>query len=82
MEAMNAPIDKEVYMDITVPCTFCKYFNRNDKGNMTCRAFPNGIPKEIQELKVIHDHVYEGDNGLVYVPLSRTVDYYEYFPMG
>ncbi len=66
-------------MDITLPCTFCKYLNRSELGTMTCIAFPNGIPKDIQELKVIHNSPYPGDNGIRYEKLSEKNDYFKYF---
>lgn len=66
-------------MDITVPCIFCKHFNRDERENMTCAAYPNGIPKEIQELKVIHTEPYPDDNGIQYEPLSDKQDYFKYF---
>lgn len=66
-------------MDITVPCVFCKHFNRDERGTMTCAAFPNGIPKDIQELKVIHNQPYPDDNGIQYEPLSKSMDYFKYF---
>lgn|GEM_PF-5575519 len=46
---------------------------------MSCMAFPNGIPKQIQELRVIHTTPFEGDNGIVYEPLHETIDYFLYF---
>ncbi|MCR8985623.1 hypothetical protein ABE137_20140 [Brevibacillus laterosporus] len=46
---------------------------------MSCMAFPNGIPKQIQELKVIHTTPFKGDNGIVYEPLDETMDYFLYF---
>ena len=66
-------------MDITVPCIFCKHFNRDERENMTCAAYPNGIPKEIQDLKVIHTKPYSADNGIKYEPLSDKHDYFKYF---
>lgn len=69
----------KVKMDITVPCVFCKHFNRNERGRMTCMAFPGGIPKEIQELNVIHTEPYPADNGIQYEPLSEKQDYFNYF---
>lgn len=66
-------------MDITLPCVFCKHFNRDEIGKMTCMAFPNGIPKEIEELKVIHTQPYPIDNGIRYEPLSDEQDYFKYF---
>lgn len=66
-------------MDFTIPCTFCKHLNRDDLGDMSCMAFPNGIPKEIQELKVIHNSPYLGDNGIRYEALSEKNNYFKYF---
>ncbi len=42
-------------------------------------AFPAGIPKEIQELKVIHTIAYTGDNGIFYEPISPKENYFNYF---
>ncbi|MEK3702685.1 hypothetical protein MKY87_01055 [Paenibacillus sp. FSL R7-0198] len=66
-------------MDITVPCVFCKHFNRDERVRMTCAAFPNGIPKDIQEVKVIHTDQYPADNGVQYEALSDNQDYFKYF---
>ncbi|ALA07243.1 hypothetical protein SECTIM467_119 [Brevibacillus phage SecTim467] len=66
-------------MDITVPCIFCKHFNRDDRAAMTCMAYPNGIPRDIQELKVIHTEPYHADNDIQYEPVSENYDYFKYF---
>jgi hypothetical protein len=66
-------------MDYTLPCIFCKYFNRDDRTRMTCAAFPNGIPKDIQELKVIHNSPVIGDHNIQYEPLSESIDYFRHF---
>jgi len=66
-------------MDFTVPCIFCKHFNRDELGTMSCMAFPNGIPSEIQEVKVIHNKPYPSDNGIRYEPLSPKNDYFNFF---
>ncbi len=66
-------------MDYTIPCTFCKHLNRDDFTSMSCMAFPNGIPKDIQELKVIHTSPYPTDGGVQYEPLSAKNDYFNYF---
>lgn len=80
---MNNTVDSNVgggkVMDITVPCVFCKHFNRDDRGTMSCMAFPTGIPIDIQELKVIHTATYPGDNDIQYEPLSEKHDYFNYF---
>ncbi|OBZ11881.1 hypothetical protein A8L34_16295 [Bacillus sp. FJAT-27264] len=66
-------------MDITVPCVFCKHFNRDDRANMSCMAFPNGIPSTIQDLKFIHTTPYPTDNGIQYEPVNEQQDYFNYF---
>jgi hypothetical protein len=47
-----------------VRCATC----RNWQGGTKCRAFPNGIPKDI--LKGKHDHIkpFPGDHGIRYEP--------------
>ena len=33
-----------------------------------CKAFPDGIPKDIEENKIKHIDPVEGDNGIIYEP--------------
>ncbi|MGG4144823.1 hypothetical protein ABEW34_17040 [Paenibacillus algorifonticola] len=66
-------------MDITIPCVFCKHFNRDDRSTTSCAAFPSGIPKDIQELKAIHTQPHPADNGIQYEPISAHKDYFNFF---
>lgn len=40
-------------------------------GTLTCRAFPNGIPKEVLCGEHKHTTPYPGDNGIVFEPKER-----------
>ncbi len=42
-------------------CSDCLNWN---KGTPTCKAYPNGIPREILTNKVDHKNPYKGDNGI------------------
>ena len=59
-------------------CNFCK----NLKKNATCRAFINGIPREITKNKFIHKKPYEGDNGIMYEPKSPEYAEIKFMPFG
>jgi hypothetical protein len=52
-------------MPITTQCGLCK----NYKENLKCRAFPQGIPKEILEGKD-HTEPFKGDNGIRFEPIE------------
>lgn len=49
-------------------CQKCeRFWNRpiiNDDGNIACKAFPGGIPKEIILDLFDHRNKHKGDNGL------------------
>jgi hypothetical protein len=48
-------------MTIELPlCFFCTHY----KEDATCKAFPNGIPKEIMRSEKDHTEPYPGDNGI------------------
>ena len=44
-------------------CNTCKH---RPKGAVTCRAFPQGIPKDILFRRADHTKPYPGDNGIQY----------------
>ncbi len=48
-------------------CFRCKYLNDNE---VSCKAFPNFIPKEILSGEVAHDKPYKGDNGFQFERLN------------
>lgn len=48
-------------MTTTVPqCMFCKHHH----GDLTCDAFPDGIPEDILLNEFDHVESYDGDNGI------------------
>lgn len=59
-------------------CLFCKNIMKDE----TCRAFMNGIPKEITENKFIHKRPYKGDNGIIYEPISPEYSEIKFMPFG
>jgi hypothetical protein len=44
-------------------CTSCKHLNGE---NLSCLAFPAGLPFVIVSGQVKHDHPLDGDNGVTY----------------
>ena len=42
-------------------CFGCKHLDDNER---TCKAFKDGIPREIFSGEVLHDKPYKGDNGI------------------
>ena len=50
-------------------CMSCKHFDfDNEEVYPRCRAFPDGIPREIVSEQVDHKTPYKGDNGIQYAP--------------
>jgi hypothetical protein len=49
-------------------CHFCRHLATS--GGMTCAAYPDGIPWEIQAGQVDHRLPYAGDHGVHYDPLT------------
>ena len=45
-------------------CFDCAHFFGRVNGKVCCKAFPDGIPKELLVEGVIHNQPYEGDNGI------------------
>ena len=50
-----------------IQCWVCTRF----LGELKCLAFPNGIPMDILEGKVIHDHLIDGDSGVLFENISK-----------
>jgi len=48
-------------------CSMCAHFLKNRR----CEAFPEGIPPEVYSMKVFHNKLYPGDNGIVFKPLPE-----------
>jgi hypothetical protein len=41
-------------------CIYCKHY----KGDLKCKAFSNGIPKDILSRSIYHTQSIDGDNGI------------------
>ena len=44
-------------------CFECKHFQGAWKGLPRCKAFPNGIPRELMQREAKHDKPYPDDHG-------------------
>lgn len=58
-------------MLINPKCYYCK--NHLEKESiafkkLVCKAFPEGVPSEIQSTKIQHNKPYPGDNGIMFEP--------------
>lgn len=69
-------LDKGVRKENVSQCFFCIY----SKGDY-CSAFPNGIPKEIEENFFIHNTPYEGDNGIQFKARKKEYEDIEFQAM-
>jgi hypothetical protein len=55
----------EFAVELSVDCCACAHFNEEaDSLDLVCKAFPDGIPDEIQSGKVSHREPVEGDRGI------------------
>lgn len=62
--------DRFVATDIKVvddQCHRCAHWN---KGTLTCKAFPKGIPIRFFAGKIDHTQPYAGDNGVRFKPIG------------
>jgi len=50
-------------------CAYCVYKNKD----ITCDAFPDGIPDEILDMEDDHLEPFEGDNGIQFEPRPSVV---------
>ena len=48
----------------TAPCIICKWLTALPAGEVTCKAFPKRIPKEIIYGLNDHKKPFKGDNGI------------------
>lgn len=61
--------DKGVNMCDVSQCSLCEH-----KGyKSTCKAFPEGIPKDILFNVILHNKPIEGDKGFIFIP--KKVEY-------
>lgn len=44
-------------------CLDCKHYHNGDLG-FSCKAYPEGIPKEIMTGEIDHKKPYKNDNGI------------------
>ncbi len=51
-----------LFHPLAIQCNTCINF----LGDGKCKAFPNGIPKELITTEYTHKEEYEGDNGIRY----------------
>lgn len=52
-------------------CWSCRHLDRtSDAAAPTCKAFPEGIPIQIQFGSVLHDDPLPGDHGIQYEPAT------------
>ena len=51
-------------------CNKCKHLRRENR-KAVCKAFPNGIPREIFLNEVDHKKPYKGDNGVRFEPKDK-----------
>lgn len=58
-------------MTILTQCANCIHSNRD----RTCKAFPNGIPKEIRKNEHDHRTPYPSDNGIQFKPRDKELGY-------
>lgn len=49
-------------------CCFCRRF----KKDMTCKAYPDGIPSGVYTNRLGHFRPMRGDNGIVFEPEKNT----------
>lgn len=50
-------------------CMECKHL-LHDEHKWACKAFPDGIPKEIIDSEVDHTRPYPGDHGIRFEPMT------------
>lgn len=59
-------------LNITI-CVFCKHFKNDNLYEMTCKAFPNGIPKSVLYRGNNHDKPFKSQkNDIVFEPENKA----------
>ena len=53
----------------TSQCVICRHID-NDNNRITCKAFPDGIPRIIWDGIDDHSRPFPGDNGIQFEPLD------------
>ena len=70
--------ERVVFEPITITeyisaCPSCKHLDRENPTK--CKAFPDGIPREVTSGKVPHVDNIEGDHGYRYEPMDKKYDF-------
>ncbi|MDY7992316.1 ADP-ribosylglycohydrolase family protein [Paenibacillus polymyxa] len=60
-------LDEDIQVSSVSQCFYCTSF----KGNDSCLAFPQGIPREIINNLVLHRSKYLNDNGISFSPIEE-----------
>lgn len=61
-------------MSETIQCFDCKHFKINKITELYyCKAFPKGIPADIEFNQVDHTKPYKGDNGIRFEPKDDVI---------
>lgn len=56
---------------IVSQCVYCRHFTPNlEQSYSSCRAYPQGIPRQILFNKVRHIFPIEGDHGIQFEPIE------------
>lgn len=57
----------KILVNFPVGCETCRHYN----GDVTCRAYPGGIPLPIQSGQTDHREPQKGDQGIQYEPTDE-----------
>ena len=61
------------HWNAAMQCATCK---NHIPRTVTCKAFPNGIPREIKSGQFDHSKPHPQDNGILYEPEENRKPYY------
>jgi hypothetical protein len=57
-------------------CIVCKNYILG----VICKAYPDGIPQNIFNGAIIHDHSINGDHGFIFEPTEKAKEFFQLFP--
>lgn len=57
-------------------CVGCRHYRRDDERDLTCDAFPGGIPAPILHGTADHRRPYQGDRGIRFAPVDTAAARY------
>ena len=61
-------------MTVFPACATCARFNRADRTQEVCEAFPDGIPEKILDGADNHRKPFPGDGGKTWIPVKGYSD--------